>query len=88
MQEEPVYKPVSVQDTTDYDPMRGTVPAKRVNFRRADGTVSYVVLPRSEYNAESVTKALEDDAAQHEAVMQVKVRPGQRVYSPPSNPFS
>lgn len=85
--DKPRYQPVSVQDVTDYDPMKGTIRAKRVNYKLADGTQSYVVIPHSEYNAETVENALHEAANRHDEVMSIRGTPGMTPITPTPNPF-
>lgn len=76
-------KPTSVEDVTDYHPVHGAVPSKRVNYEMHDGTQSYVLIPRQAYTAQNVATALNEAADTHEQVMQLR---GQPVYD--SDPFS
>lgn len=81
------YRPISVQDTTMNHPLEGIVPSKRVNFRMADGTTSYVVVPRSEYTAEQVRKAIEEHVTNHEQVMAIRGGYSTQPVNMESNPW-
>lgn len=74
--EQPRYRPISVQDVSDYDPLHGPVRAKRVNFRLADGTTSYVVIPLHQYSADTVQQKLDAAATQHEEIMSIRPTAG------------
>lgn len=76
-EQQPMYVPLSIQDVTDYSPTEGTIRAKRVNYKLQDGTVSYVVIPLSDYTVERVHEELHRAAEHHHKIM--SIRPG---YSP------
>lgn len=63
---------MSVQDVTDYDPLKGTVRAKRINFKLADGTNSYVIVPLDMFTREHVEKVLTEAANHHADIMSIK----------------
>lgn len=81
----PRYQPTSVQDATDYDPLKGTIRVKRVNYRLHDGTNSYIIVPLDEYTKEKVEKMLEKAASEHDEVMEIKGAPHMRMNA--ANPW-
>lgn len=88
MNEEPyTVKPVSVEDTTDYEPGKGSYRAKRVNYQLPDGTRSYVVIPHEAYTAENVAARLQAEAQKHAEVMAVRVSPTAGYSTGIDNPF-
>jgi hypothetical protein len=84
----PHYMPISVEDVTDYDPMKGAIRAKKINYKLADGTVSYVTLPLESYTKEAVTAVLQDAADHHTAVMSIRGAPVAGLMPPVTDPFA
>ena len=72
MEEQTRFRALSVQDTTDYDPMKGAIRAKRVNYKLHDGTTSYIIVPHDQYTAENVHKMLMIEAEKHDQVLAVR----------------
>jgi hypothetical protein len=68
----PHYMPISVEDVTDYDPMKGAIRAKKVNYKLADGTVSYITVPIETYTKEAVDRVLQEAADHHVEVMSIR----------------
>jgi hypothetical protein len=84
----PHYMPISVEDVTDYDPMKGAIRAKKINYKLADGTVSYVTVPLDLYTKDEVTAALQAAADHHVGVMSIRGVPGPAAYAPVTDPFA
>jgi hypothetical protein len=84
----PHYMPISVDDVADYDPMKGAIRAKKIIYKLADGTVSYVTLPLESYTKEAVDKALQEAADHHVSVMSIRGVPGPALYAPVTDPFA
>lgn len=80
---QPAYQISNVQDVSEYDPMRGQVRSKRVNYRLWDGTTSYVVIPLDKYTADEVRRELEAAAQKHSDITAIK---GPPVYGSGSDP--
>lgn len=85
--EEQYAHPISVEDVIDYHPSRGNFPAKRVNYRLTDGTVSYTVIPTDAYTKEEVHKRLQEAADRHHDIMDVRVRHHEHAFTPRPDPF-
>lgn len=64
----PLYRVTQITDQLSFDPASGGGRVKRVNFQLADGTVSYVDVPLSEFNAANVQRLVEDHVEQLLAV--------------------
>jgi hypothetical protein len=72
MEMKPQYTPISVEDVTDFDPQKGSIRAKRVNYKLADGTASYLVIHHDQYTAENVQAQLQAAADHHASVMGIR----------------
>lgn len=83
----PRYQPVSIQDVTEYDPMKGTVRAKRINYVLHDGTQSYITIPLDRFTKEQVDKDLAAAADHHDSVMSIKGPPPGYQPTNETNPF-
>lgn len=80
---QPAYQIQGVQDVSEYDPMRGQIRSKRINYRLWDGTASYVVIPLDKYTADEVRRELEAAAQKHSSITSIK---GPPVYGVPGDP--
>jgi hypothetical protein len=80
--------PISVEDVTDYSPAKGVIRAKRVNYRMADGTMSYVIVPTDNYSKETVEQALSTAADHHEGIMSIRGSHGYTPNAPPPDPWN
>lgn len=69
--QQPYYTITGVEDTSVYTPQHGAVHAKRVRVRFSDGQPSFVDIPASEYNPQTVLDRVHALAVTHEQVMSI-----------------
>jgi hypothetical protein len=84
----PHYMPISVEDVADHDPMKGVIRAKKINYKLADGTVSWITIPLESYTRETVDKALQEAADHHASVMSIRGVPVAGLMPPVTDPFA
>lgn len=69
--EAPIYRPIRVEDSSSYEPLKGTVRTKKIHYVLADGTQSWVDVPHEDFNAETVEQRLREEAERHFRVMDI-----------------
>lgn len=74
-EELPLWKPTHTADQQVIDPYGRLVQGKRVHYRVSDGSASYIDIPLSEYNAQTVQDRVHTAVQKHFQIMSLSGPP-------------